>query len=121
MVIINGNVWTLYGPVPVQDLKVGDKVLDRKPSVREVLDIQLVSVDKALKFEDHSFAVSADTEVYTAFGPKKVTENTALLARREDFSVMPVKAYIEDVDAIGYKLVIKDGSDLYVNGYNMQL
>ncbi|MBR2881523.1 MAG: hypothetical protein IKB96_04065 [Prevotella sp.] len=121
MVIIKGNVWTLYGPIPVEDLKVGDRVLDRKPSVREILDIQLVPVDKALMFKNHSFAVSADTQVYTAFGPKLITEETSLLARREDFSVMPVKAYLEDVDLMGYKLTIKDGSDLYVNGYNMQL
>ena len=121
MVVISGNVWTFNGPIPVEELKIGDRVLDRKPSVREIVDIQLVSVNKALKFENHSFAVSADTEVYTAFGPRKITENTSLLVRREDFSVMPVKAYLEDVDVIGYKLVIKDGSDLYVNGYNMQL
>ena len=121
MVIVKGNVWTFNGPIPVEDLKVGDRVLDRKPSVREIVDIQLVSVDKVLKFKNHSFAVSAETEVYTAFGPKKVTEDTSLLARREDFSVMPVKAYLEDVDVTGYKLIIKDGSDLYVNGYNMQL
>ena len=121
MVIIKGNVWTLEGPIDVKKLKVGDLVLDRKPSVREILDIEVVEVDEVLMFENSSFAVSADTEVYTAFGAKRITEKTTILARREDMSLTPVTAYLEKVKAKGYKLTIKDGNDLFVNGYSMQL
>ena len=121
MVIIKGNVWTLEGPIDVEKLKVGDLVLDRKPSVREILDIELVDVDEALMFENNSFAVSSDTEVYTAFGAKRIVEKTTILARREDMSLTPVTAYLAEVKAKGYKLTIKDGSDLFVNGYSMQL
>ena len=47
---------------------------------------------EALMFENNSFAVSADTEVYTAFGAKRIVEKTAILARREDMSLTPVTA-----------------------------
>lgn len=121
MVIIKGNVWTLEGPVDVEKLKIGDLVLDRKPSVREILDIEIVDVEEALMFENNSFAVSADTEVYTAFGAKRITEKTSILARREDMSLTPATAYLTKVKTKGYKLTIKNGSDLFVNGYSMQL
>lgn len=121
MVIVAGNVWTLDGPKQVEELKVGDLVLDRKPSVREITDIEIVDVEEVMSFKNHSFAVSSDTEVYTAFGAKKITDETQILARREDLSLTPVTAYLEKVKAKGYKLSIKGGTDLFINGYSMQL
>lgn len=121
MVIVKGNVWTLEGPIEVDKLKVGDLVLDRKPSVREITDIEIVDVEEIMSFKNHTFSVSSDTEVYTAFGAKKINGETYILARREDLSLTPVVAYLEKVKTKGYKLTIKGGTDLFINGYSMQL
>ena len=121
MLVIEGKIFTFRGQIPVEKLKVGDLILDREHSVRRLLGIKKGTTDKVLKFRNNSLVVSADAYIYTAHGAKQLEDNQEVKVRKEDMLMTTDVAYIVNEHKEGYELVVEDGTNIFVNGYNVEL
>lgn len=127
MSIVFGKVLTLNGYVPVEKLKKNDLIIDRAGSARRLLSIEEVEVMKVLTFENNkSLILSADTKLYTQQGAVSVVESCSIFMRQENNSVTPDYVKIEDNVHFkpyntGFKLTVENGSDIFVNGYNIEI
>lgn len=121
MLVIEGKIFTFRGQIPVEKLKVGDLVLDREHSVRKLLSIKKGTTDKVLKFKNNSLIVSADAYIYTAHGAKQLEDNEEVKIRKEDMLMTTDVAYIINEHKEGYELVVEGGTNIFVNGYNVEL
>lgn len=120
MLIIEGKVFTFRGQIPVEKLKVGDLILDREHSVRKLLSVKSGTTEKVLKFKNNSLVVSADAYIYTAHGAKQIEDNQEVKIRKEDMLMTTDVAYIVQEHREGYELKIEGGTDIFVNGYNIE-
>ena len=127
MSIVFGKVLTLNGYVPVEKLKKNDLIIDRAGSARRLLNIEEVEVKKILTFENNKgLILSADTKLYTQQGAVSVVESCSIFMRQENNSVTPDYVKIEDNVHFkpyntGFKLTVENGSDIFVNGYNIEI
>lgn len=127
MSIVFGKVLTLNGYVLVEKLKKNDLIIDRAGSARRLLSIEKVEVKKVLVFRNNeNLILSADTKLYTPQGAVSITEPCNILMRQENNSVTPDYVKIEDNVRfepynVGFKLTIENGSDVFVNGYNIEI
>lgn len=121
MYIIKGKVLTLFGEVPIENIKLGDFVIDRAGSARKVLKISKGEVGKVLQFGNNSVEVSADSLVYTDRGAVSVSAEVVLNIRKENNSATADTVSVAEVNTYGYALEMENGFDLFVNGYNFQL
>lgn len=127
MSIVFGKVLTLNGYVTVEKLKKNDLIIDRAGSARRLLNIEEVEVMKVLTFENNKgLILSADTKLYTQQGAVSVVESGSIFMRQENNSVTPDYVKIEDNVHFkpyntGFKLTVENGSDIFVNGYNIEI
>ena len=127
MSIVFGKVLTLNGYVTVEKLKKNDLIIDRAGSARRLLSIEEVEVKKVLTFENNkSLILSADTKLYTPQGSVILTAPCTVFIRKENNSVTPDYVKIEDNVHFkpyntGFKLTVENGSDIFVNGYNIEI
>lgn len=127
MSIVFGKVLTLNGYVPIEKLKKNDLIIDRAGSARRLLNIEEVEVMKVLTFENNKgLILSADTKLYTPQGSVILTAPCTVFIRKENNSVTPDYVKIEDNVHFkpyntGFKLTVENGSDIFVNGYNIEL
>lgn len=127
MSIVFGKVLTLNGYVLVEKLKKNDLVIDRAGSARRLLNIEEVEVTKVLTFENNKgLILSADTKLYTPQGAVIVVEPCNIFMRQENNSVTPDYVRIEDNVQFkpyntGFKLTVENCSDIFVNGYNIEI
>lgn len=121
MLVIDGKIFTFRGQIPIEKLKVGDLILDREHSVRKLLGIKSGTTDKVLKFKNNSLVVSADAYIYTAYGAKQLEDSQEVKVRKEDMLMTTDLAYIVQGRREGYELEIENGTNIFVNGYNVEL
>lgn len=124
--IINGKVLTNQGPVSIENVKVGDMVINLNNRPDEVLTIEEQTAQEILRFKDNpGLLVSKDTVIATRYGKlegKSVTKPTraCMLYQAEapcywDI-VTPDKA---EQTMKGYVINLKNGHGIFVNGYGI--
>lgn len=128
MIIAKGNVSTVEGPMPVENLQPGMLVIDRGHRARKLLKVEQVQLHQTLHFERNTDLVLAGNSIlFTLIGlrsaislksvRKAMNGRIQMLfeGRKMQDDVMKIKK--EEVT--GYRLTIEDGKDVLVNGYDV--
>ena len=122
MIIVKGKVWTFNGWVSVENLKIGDLIIDRAGSARKLLGIEKVVVANALNFKSKpNLLLSSDSLIYSNTGSIQVLKDGEYNIRMENNATVNDMITIKSYNGYGYKLSIQDGIDCFVEGYNVQL
>lgn len=118
--IIKGYISTDKGPIDIQDLKVGDKVLNQMHRAHPVRSIEKVQIEDAITFrKNKQLIIAKDTTLITLYGAVSIGDNKKkiLTMMRADMKnvrdvIIPVKG-----EFTAYKLVIEGSDNVYVAGY----
>lgn len=127
--IIKGDIHTNNGPVPIEKLKVGDKVVDQQHRARAVLSIEKKSADKLMAFTRNRAVLSADTVLMTVYGPRsavalpgvKQLKSTAVQMAHPNARIAADEVNVTDAAAEGYVITVEDGKTVFVNNYCIKL
>lgn len=128
MLIINGNVHTSKGPVPVEQLQEGDLLVDRGHRARKLLKIERQAAEGILKFVRNTAVLSADAVLLTAYGARsavpidgvKQGDKTVSMVL-PNYRVVQDKMLLDEDAAEGYKLTVENGESIFVNDYCVEL
>lgn len=124
--IINGKVLTNQGPVPIENVKVGDMLINLNNRPDEVVNIEEQTAQDILRFKDNpGLLISKDAVIATRYGKmegKDITKPTraCMLYQAEapcywDI-VTPDKA---EKPMNGYVITLKNGQGIFMNGYGI--
>lgn len=112
--IIKGKVHTLEGPVDVQKIKVGDKVIDFGHRPQEVTAIKKKRVKKAVVFsKNKNLIISEGAFLYTIYGKRQGGFVKAVSPNGE---VINDETSIIEGDFVSY-IIEFDGEGIFIENY----
>lgn len=118
--IISGNIQTLMGPVPIKNIKAGDRVIGTNNVPCEVKAVKTEKVSKALVFTwNPALKVSEGSRVQTVYGMKEATGT--LLMKATNGADIPETVKEEDGTFLAYELIVKNCKAVMVSGYGVEV
>lgn len=121
MLIVKGNVETRTGPVAIENLKVGDLVVDQRHRTRQVLSITKLETERTMAFaRNSSLKVSADALLYTLYGERTasdLTKDNVVYMQQPNARIVKDYIHFAEEKCEGYAITVKDGSSIVVDGY----
>lgn len=119
--IIQGKIYTPKGYIDIQDIKIGDEVLNRRNRRIKIVDIQTEMVDNIVSFDkNEGLKISKDTILCTLYGKKIISglQNMIYFAmpngkiEKDIYSVQTLQQPV-----IGYKIILETEDAFYANNY----
>lgn len=121
MLIIKGNVETRTGPVAIENLKVGDLVVDQRHRTRQVLSITELETERVMNFSRNTnLKISADALLYTLYGERTsgdLAKDNMVYMQQPNARIVKDYVHIAEEKCKGYAITVKDGSSIVVDGY----
>lgn len=119
--IVTGNIQTLTGRIPVEQLKAGDIVIDNFHCPRTVYSVNPVKAELSLEFNGNpKLSVTEGTNVQTVYGAIKAEENSHAAvvgfnnARYDE-------SFTSKTCDVAYEVKVKDADYIYVDNYAIEV
>ena len=119
--IIQGKIYTTKGYIDIQDIKVGDEVLNRRNRRIKIIDIQTELVYDIISFsKNKELKISKDTIFYTLYGMKTISNSQDVVyftmpngkIEKDTYFIETIKEPVK-----GYKIILETDDVFYVNNY----
>lgn len=120
--IIKGNVQTMEGPVPIEEIAVGVTVITGGHVPAKVIDVKTRAAKAALRFKlNPSLTVEEGAGILTAYGIKPAKEGSVMM-RKASGGIVPDELIVvkADNENTGYGIVLADTRTVLVNGYGVE-